>query len=109
MAARQVSLSSDLYQQAIRKGESREKATASANASTKSLVAGEEGSNVFCLGDEKFIRGAISLSRLFRGSFQRSENENVTAHEQILTPKILTLTRFQQHMIDDNYTALRTA
>ena len=26
-------------------------------------------------------------------------------HEQVLTPKIFTLTRFQQHMIDDNYTA----
>ena len=95
----------EIYQQAIREGKSPEEAAASADASTESLIAGEEGSNVFCLGDEKFIRGASSLSRLCRDSFQRRENENATAHEQVLTPKIFTLTRFQQHMIDDNYTA----
>ena len=69
------------------------------------MIAGEEGSNVFCLGDGKFIRGASSLSRLCRDSFSRRENENATAHEQVFTPKIFTLTRFQQHMVDDNYTA----
>ncbi|MGO9107663.1 MAG: hypothetical protein ACLP9L_00390 [Thermoguttaceae bacterium] len=95
----------EICQQAIREGKSPEEAAASANASTESLVAGEEGSNVFCLGDEKFIRGASSLSRLCRDSFQRGENENVTAHEQVLTPKTFTLPRFQEHMIDDNYTA----
>ena len=34
-----------------------------------------------------------------------ADNENATAHEQVLTPKIFTLTRFQEHMVDDNYTA----
>ncbi len=95
----------DIYQQAIREGKSPQEATVSADASTDSLIAGEEGSNVFCLGDERFIRGASSLSRLCRDSFQRRENENAAAHEQVLTPMIFTLTRFQQHMIDDNYTA----
>ena len=95
----------EFYQQAIRDGKSPEEAAVSAKASTASLIAGEEGSNVFCLGDEKFIRGASSLSRLCRDSFQRHENENAAAHEQVLTPKILTLKRFQQHMVDDNYTA----
>ncbi len=95
----------EIYQQAIRAGKSSKDAAASADATTESLTAGEEGSNVFCLGDDKFIRGASSLSRLCRDSFQRRENGNATAHEQVLTPKILTLTRFQQHMIDDNYTA----
>jgi hypothetical protein len=93
------------YQQAIRDGKSPKDAAAAADATTESLTAGEEGSNVFCLGDDKFIRGASSLSRLCRESFQQRGNENATAHEKILTPKILTLTRFQQHMIDDNYTA----
>ncbi len=93
------------YQQAIREGKLPEEAGTSAKAFTASLTAGEEGSNVFYLGDEKFIRGASSLSRLCRDSFQRGDIENVTAHEQVFTPKILTLTRFQQHMIDDNYTA----
>ena len=51
----------EAYQQAIREGKSPEEAAAAANASTESLIAGEEGSNVFCLGDEKFIRGASSL------------------------------------------------
>ena len=93
------------YREAIREGKSPEAAAASADASTDALIAGEEGSNVFCLGDEKFIRGASSLSRLGRDSFARPGNENAAAHEQVLTPNILTLTRFQQHMIDDNYTA----
>jgi hypothetical protein len=95
----------DYYQQAIRTGKPPKDAAASADASTESLTAGEEGSNVFCLGDEKFVRGADSLLRLFRDSFRRHDSESATAHEQVFTPKILTLTRFQQHMIDDNYTA----
>ncbi len=95
----------ETYQQAVSEGKSPKDAAASADTYTESLTAGEEGSNVFCLGDEEFIRGASSLSRLCRDSLQRRENENVTAHEKIFTPKILTLTRFQQHMIDDNYTA----
>jgi hypothetical protein len=93
------------YQQAIHEGMPPEKAVGKAEASTESLIAGEEGSNVFCLGDEKFSRGANSLLRLSHESFQPHENGNATAHEQVLTPKILTLTRFQQHMVDDNFTA----
>jgi hypothetical protein len=95
----------DYYRQAIRDGKPPEEAAASAKASTDSLSAGEEGSNVFCLGDEKFIRGADSLVRLCRDSFKQRENESSTTHEQVLTPKILTLRHFQQHMVDDNYTA----
>jgi hypothetical protein len=95
----------EAYQQAIREGTPAEVAAASATAFTAALIAGEEGSNVFYLGDDKFIRGASSLSRLYRNSFQQRGTENVTPHEQVFTPKILTLTRFQEHMIDDNYTA----
>ena len=95
----------EVYQQSIREGKPPEEAAASAKASTASLIAGEEGSNVFYLGDDKFIRGASSLLRLSRSSFQWREKENATAHEQVLTPKIFSLARFQEHMVDDNYTA----
>jgi hypothetical protein len=93
------------YQQAIRDGNSHETAAASAKAAVESLTAGEEGSNVFYLGDDKFIRGASSLVRLCRDSFDRNESENAPAHEQVLTHHILTLEHFRQHMADDNYTA----
>jgi len=92
-------------EQAIREGKSLEEADASAHASTESLIAGEEGSNVFFLGDGRFIRGASSLLRLYRDSFQRRNTAAATAHEQVFTPMIFTLTRFQEHMVDDNYTA----
>jgi hypothetical protein len=95
----------EAYDQAVREGKSPAAATAAGNATTESLIAGEEGSNVFCLGDDKFIRGAHSLSRLCRDSFQAGDNGTARAHEQVLTPTTLTLSRFQEHMIDDNYTA----
>jgi hypothetical protein len=93
------------YQQAIREGKSPDEAAASAKAITDSLIAGEEGSNVFFLGDDKFIRGADSLARLCRDCFQPSEIASGTIHEQVFTPKVFNLARFQEHMVDDNYTA----
>ncbi|MCC6123822.1 MAG: hypothetical protein IT426_02585 [Pirellulales bacterium] len=93
------------YQRAIREGKSPEAAAASADSAAESLTAGEEGSNVFYLGDDNFIRGASSLVRLCRDSFDRGESENAPAHEQVLTHHILTLAHFRQHMADDNYTA----
>lgn len=93
------------YQRAIREGSSPEEAAASADAVAESLTAGEEGSNVFYLGDDQFIRGASSLVRLCRDSSDQSDIENASAHELVLTHKILTLAHFRQHMADDNYTA----
>ncbi len=95
----------EAYDQALGEGKSPDDAASESEASTHSLTAGEEGSNIFCLGDDKFIRGAASLSRLCRDSFQAGDNSAVRVHEQVPTPKILTLARFQEHMIDDNYTA----
>ncbi len=95
----------EVYQQALREGKSPANATAAADATTESMIAGEEGSNVFCLGDDTFIRGASSLSRLCRDSFQPGAADRSPAHEQVFTQKIFTQARFQQHMIDDNYTA----
>ncbi len=100
-----VLMREELYQQAIREGQSPKNAAALAKTSIESLTAGEEGSNVFYIGDDKFIRTGSSLSRICRDVFQRPENGSVAAHEQVLTPKILTFARYQQHMIDDNYTA----
>lgn len=95
----------EIYQKATSEGRVPEEAAATADATTESLAAGEEGSNVFYLGDDRFIRGASSLSRLCRDSFQHRENGDAPPHEQVFTQMIFTLTRFQQHMIDDNYTA----
>jgi len=95
----------EIYQKSMIEGGSPEEADATADASMESLTAGEEGSNVFCLGDARFIRGASSLSRLSRDSFQHREHENGPPHELVFTQKIFSLKRFQQHMLDDNYTA----
>jgi len=94
-----------IYQQSIRGGRSPADATAAADATTESMTAGEEGSNVFCLGDATFLRGASSLSRLCRDSFQPPAPGHAPPYEQVFTRKTFTLARFQQHMIDDNYTA----
>ncbi len=98
-------LTEENYQQALRQGLAPAEATAAAAAATESQIAGEEGSNIFYLGDGKFIRGAGSLSRLCRESFKNHENPDASAHQQVFTTMIYTLTRFQEHMIDDNYTA----
>ena len=47
------------YEQLLREGQSPAEATEAARTSTDALIAGEEGSNVFCLGDDKLIRGGF--------------------------------------------------
>lgn len=94
----------EALEQALREGKPGPEAAAAAEAAVDSLSAGEEGSNVFFLGDDKFARGAASVSRLCRGAFQPQDGES-QLHEQALTPKIFNFARFQEHMIDDNYTA----
>jgi len=98
-------LREEYYQQSLRDGKSPAEAAETADAGLESAAAGEEGSNVFFLGDDEFIRGATNVARLCRDSFHRREPANAAAHEQILTPKTFTLARFQEHMVDDNYTA----
>ncbi len=94
-----------IYEEATHDGKSPAEAAAAADATTESMAAGEEGSNVFYLGDGRFIRGASSLIRLCRDSFQPSAPDNAAAHELVFTQMIHSLERFQEHMIDDNYTA----
>ena len=95
----------EIFEKATREGKSPAAATAAADDTTDSMSAGEEGSNIFFLGDDKFIRGASSLIRLCRDSAQTRADDPVAAHEQVFTRMIYTLARFQEHMIDDNYTA----
>ena len=98
-------LREEYYQQALRDGKAPTEAAAAADAAVESAAAGEEGSNVFFLGDDTFARGATNVARLCRDSFLRPEPANTPVHEQILTPKTFSLARFQEHMVDDNYTA----
>ena len=93
----------DYYRQEIRDGKAPEQAVVDAASATEALCAGEEGSNVFYLGDDKLMRGATSLSRLARVALRPGDKQAVASHEQIFTPMIFTLSRFQEHMIDDNY------
>ena len=95
----------DYYRQEIREGKAPDQAAVDAAASTEALCAGEEGSNVFCLGDDKLVRGAASLSRLARVAIRAGDSKIASSHEQIFTPMIFTLPRFQEHMVDDNYSA----
>ncbi len=95
----------DYFRQEIREGKAPDQAAVDAAASTEALCAGEEGSNVFCLGDDKLIRGATSLSRLAQVALRAGDRQAANSHEQIFTPMIFTLPRFQEHMIDDNYSA----
>jgi len=98
-------LREEYYQQALQAGKTPTEAATTADALIESATAGEEGSNVFLLGDDTFVRGATNVARLCRDSFQRREPAHTAAHEQILTPKTFNLVRFQEHMVDDNYTA----
>ncbi len=98
-------LRQDAYEQLLREGRSPADATAEAKNSTDDLIAGEEGSNVFYLGDDKLMRGAFSLCRLCRDTFQPGGKGASAAYEQVFTPMIFSLARFQEHMIDDNYSA----
>lgn len=91
------------YEQLLREGVAPAKAAEEAKESCDALIAGEEGSNVFCLGDDKLMRGAFSLCRMCRDSFRPDGKGAV--HEQVFTPMVFTLARFQEHMIDDNYSA----
>ena len=49
-------------------------------------------------------RGAVSVVRAFRGSFQEASQGTAPGYEQVTTQKIFTIPRYQQHIIDDFYT-----
>lgn len=96
-------LREQFQQDALHAGKSPEEAASWAQARAKAVTAGEEGSNAFALGDDRFILGADSLVRSYRGAI-RGENSGLTPrHELVFTHKIFSLARFQEHMIEDNF------
>ena len=91
------------HQDALHAGKSPDAATAEARARAEAMTAGEEGSNAFYLGDGRFILGADSLVRAFRGPLRAGTPEFQPPHELVFTRKIFSLARFREHMIDDNF------
>ena len=90
------------HQDALHAGKSPDVATSVARLRAEALTAGEEGSNAFYLGDNRFILGADSLVRAFRGPLRSGFTDQPPAHELIFTRKVFSLARFREHMIEDN-------
>ena len=91
------------HQEALRAGKSPEEAQTEASTRAEAVTAGEEGSNAFYLGGGDFILGADSLVRPYRGLPGTRATEDSAPHELVFTPKVFSLPRFREHMIDDNY------
>jgi hypothetical protein len=87
------------HQEALHAGKCPDAATAEAVARAEALTAGEEGSNAFYLGDDRFILGADSLVRSFRSRIA----DPTAAHELVFTRKVFSLARFREHMMDDYF------
>lgn len=101
-------LREQFQQDALHAGKSPEEAASWAQARAKAVTAGEEGSNAFALGDDHFILGADSLVRGFRGPLYCDTTELQPRHELVFTHKIFSLARFQEHMIEDNFSVQAT-
>lgn len=91
------------HQDALHAGADADAATRAARTRAEALTAGEEGSNAFYLGDDRFILGADSLVRAFRGPVRPHAADQPPAHELVFTRKIFSLARFRQHMMEDNF------
>lgn len=91
------------HQDALHAGADADAATTEARLRAEALTAGEEGSNAFYLGDDRFILGADSLVRAFRGPLLGHGDAQPPAHELVFTRKIFSLARFRQHMMEDNF------
>lgn len=90
-------------QEARHAGVGPEAALSSARLRAEAITAGEEGSNAFYLGDDRFILGADSLVRGFREPPRRRDVAHPPAHELVFTRKIYNLARFREHMMTDNF------
>ena len=90
------------HQDALHAGADADAAARTARTRAEAITAGEEGSNAFFLGDDRFILGADSLVRAFRGPL-RPDAVDAPPHELVFTRKIFSLARFRQHMMEDNY------
>jgi hypothetical protein len=89
------------YEEAVNDGQSADEAAAFAQQVADEAAAGEEGSNVFYLGNNQVARGAVSVVRAYCGDFQASGRKTTPTYEQVYTKKIFTIPRYQQHIIDD--------
>ncbi len=92
------------YQKAIDDGKPVGEAKKSGEKAVESLAVGEEGSNVFYLGNDLFARGAVSVVRVFRDAPPGANQEAGNSYEQVYTQKTFTFPRYQQHIIDDYFT-----
>ena len=86
------------YAEAVGDGHPVGEAAAIADETADNAAAGEQGSNVFYLGDNQVARGAFSVARASCGG------RASPAYEQVCTRKIFAIPRYQQHMVDDYYT-----
>ncbi len=93
------------HQEALHAGAPPDAAQRAAIVRAEAMTAGEEGSNAFYLGEDRFILGADSLVRAFRGSARDAAVHRPAAHEMVFTRKIFSLARFREHMIADNFSA----
>ena len=93
-------LRQNAYAEALKEGRPPDEAAKLAEQTADDLAAGEEGSNVFYLGNNRLSRGALSVVRIFCGN----EQDSRTGYDQIYTKKIFTMPRYQQHIIDGFYT-----
>jgi hypothetical protein len=91
------------HQEALHAGDRAEAADNRARLRAEAITAGEEGSNAFYLGDDRFILGADSLVRAFRGPLGPCAADAMPPHEMVFTRKIYSLARFREHMMEDNY------
>jgi hypothetical protein len=90
-------------QEALHTGEQPDAAATRARLRAEAITAGEEGSNAFYLGDDRFILGADSLVRPFRGPLRSDAADSQPAHELVFARKIFSLDRFRAHMMEDNF------
>ena len=90
-------------QDALHAGKDPEHAATWARLRAKAVTAGEEGSNAFYVGNNRFMLGADSLVTAFRGPLPSENSNPLVAHEQVFTQKLFSLERFREHMMEDNF------
>lgn len=89
------------YDEAINDGKSAAEATTISQKTANDAAAGEEGSNVFFLGDNQVAGGAVSVVWTRCRDFQGASRGPAPSYEQIYAKNIFTIPRYQQHIIDD--------
>ena len=89
------------YAEAVSDGDWAGQAAAIAEETADNAAAGEQGSNVFFLGENQVAQGASPWCGRTVGGFPAAGGQ---ACEQVYARKIFTIPRYQEHMIDNYYT-----